>query len=126
MNRVVQAEGRIDLLICCAGYGISGAAEMTDPQDAHRQLDVNLYGMDAVVRAVVPQMRKQETGRIVLISSVAGMLPIPFQLWYSVSKAAINAYTLALQNELKPFGISVCAVLPGDISTGFTAARKKS
>ena len=60
------------------------------------------------------------------MSSIAAILPIPFQLWYSVSKAAINAYVLALQNELRPFGISVCAVMPGDISSGFTQARRKS
>ena len=71
-------------------------------------------------------MRAQGGGRIVCMSSIAGILPIPFQLWYSVSKAAINAYVLALQNEVRPFGISVCAVMPGDISSGFTSNRKKT
>ena len=71
-------------------------------------------------------MRAQGGGRIVNVSSVAAVTPIPFQAWYSVSKAGLNAYTLALANEVKPFGISVCAVLPGDIRTGFTAARDKS
>ena len=71
-------------------------------------------------------MRSQGGGRIVCMSSIAGILPIPFQLWYSVSKAAINAYVLALQNELRPFGITVCAVMPGDIASGFTDARVKS
>lgn len=60
------------------------------------------------------------------MSSIAGIVPIPFQLWYSVSKAAVIAYVLALQNEVKPFNIHVCAIMPGDISSGFTAARKKS
>ena len=60
------------------------------------------------------------------MSSIAGILPIPFQLWYSVSKAAIDAYVLALQNEVRPYGVSVCAVLPGDIRSGFTAARRKA
>ena len=60
------------------------------------------------------------------MSSIAGILPIPFQLWYSVSKAAIDAYVLALQNEVRPCKISVCAVLPGDIKSGFTAARRKN
>jgi short-subunit dehydrogenase len=70
-------------------------------------------------------MRGNGGGRIVNVSSVAGVLPIPFQTWYSVSKAAINAFSMALANEIKPFGISVCAVMPGDMKTGFTDARKK-
>ena len=70
-------------------------------------------------------MRKQGYGRIVNLSSVAGAIPIPFQTYYSASKAAINSYTMALANEVKPFGIQVCCVQPGDIRTGFTAARRK-
>jgi len=57
---------------------------------------------------------------------VAGALAIPFQAWYSISKAAVNALTMALANEVRPYGISVCCVMPGDIKTGFTAARQKS
>lgn len=123
---VERREGRIDILVCNAGFGISGAAEYTTPEDAHAQLELNLYGADRAARAVIPVMRAQGGGRIVCMSSIAGILPIPFQLWYSVSKAAINAYVLALQNEVRPFGISVCAVMPGDISSGFTANRKKT
>ena len=62
----------------------------------------------------------------ILLSSVAGAISIPFQTYYSASKAAINSYTMALANEVKPFGIQVCCVQPGDIRTGFTAARQKS
>lgn len=58
-------------------------------------------------------------------SSIAAIVPIPFQSWYSVSKAAINSYTMAVANEVKPFHITLCAVLPGDTKTGFTAARDK-
>lgn len=123
---VITREGHIDILVNNAGYGISGAAELTDSTDAHAQLELNLHGMDNVTRAVLPHMRKRRQGRIVCLSSVAGILPIPFQLWYSVSKAAVDAYVLALQNEVRPYGITVCAVLPGDIATGFTDARDKS
>ena len=124
--RILAERGRIDLLVCCAGFGISGAAEFTRPEDAHAQLETNLFGTDNLIRAVLPQMRTQKSGRIVCVSSVAGALPIPFQLWYSAGKAAVNAYTLALANEVRPFGITVCAVLPGDVATGFTGSRKKS
>lgn len=126
IDEVVSREGKIDILVNNAGYGISGAAEMTDSADSHAQLELNLHGMDNVTRAILPYMRERKSGRIVSVSSIAGILPIPFQLWYSVSKAAINAYVLALQNEVRPYGISVCAVMPGDIATGFTDARKKS
>lgn len=126
IGEIVDREGRIDILVNNAGFGISGAAELTDPAEAHAQLELNLFGMDRATRAVLPVMRRQGGGRIVCMSSIAAILPIPFQLWYSVSKAAINAYVLALQNEVRPFGITVCAVMPGDISTGFTDARRKS
>ena len=124
--KVIEKEGRIDLLVNNAGFGISGAAELTDTKDSHAQLELNVFGTDNVTRAVLPHMRAHGGGRIVCMSSIAGIVPIPFQLWYSVSKAAIIAYVLALQNEVKPFNISVCAIMPGDIASGFTDARKKS
>ena len=125
VERIIEAEGRIDILVNNAGFGISGAAETTDPAAAHRQMEVNLFGMDSVTRAVLPHMRARGSGRIVCLSSIAGILPIPFQLWYSVSKSAVASYCLALANEVRPFGITVCAILPGDIATGFTDARQK-
>lgn len=124
--QIISECGKLDIVINCAGYGISGTVEFTDPADSHRQLEVNLFGIDNVCRAVIPHMRTQGGGRIVNISSVAGVLPIPYQTWYSVSKAAINSYSLALNDEVRHFGISVCSVLPGDTATGFTAARNKS
>ena len=123
----VAAEcGTVDILVNCAGFGISGAVEFTEGADAKRQFDVNFFGMDNASRAVLPYMRRAGSGRIVNISSVAAVAPIPFQTYYSASKAAINAYSCALANEVKPCGVSVCAVMPGDIRTGFTDARKKS
>ncbi len=125
VNTVIHREGRIDILVLCAGMGISGAVEFTDIKESRRQIEVNLFGTDRVVRAALPYMREQRSGSIVIISSVAAVTPIPFQTWYSVSKAALNSYTLALMNEVRPFGIRVSAVLPGDIRTGFTDARRK-
>ncbi len=124
--RILKDVGRIDVLVCCAGSGISGAIEFTRSADAHAQMEVNLFGTDNCVRAVIPHMRERRSGRIILISSVAGIIPIPFQAWYSMSKAALISYTGALRNELRPFRIRVCSILPGDIATGFTAARSKS
>lgn len=124
--QILQREDHIDVLINNAGFGISGAVEFTGTEEAQRQLDVNFFGMVRMNRQVLPVMRKQGYGRIVNLSSVAGAIPIPFQTYYSASKAAINSYTMALANEVKPFGIQVCCVQPGDIRTGFTAAREKN
>lgn len=126
IDEVMQQEDHIDVLINNAGFGVSGAVEFTELADAKRQLDVNFFGMVNVCHAVLPIMRKAGRGRIVNTSSVAGVVPIPFQTFYSASKAAINSYTMSLANEVRPFGIQVCAVMPGDIRTGFTAARKKN
>lgn len=126
VGQILSREKRIDLLINCAGFGISGAVEFTELSDAKRQMDVNFFGMVNMNKAVLGTMRGQGSGRIVNISSVAAPVAIPFQTYYSASKAAINDYTCALANEVRPYGVSVCAIQPGDIQTGFTAARKKS
>ena len=124
--QVLDENGRIDILINNAGFGISGAVEFTETSDAQRLFDVNFFGMVRMNRAILPLMREQGHGRIVNLSSVAAPVPIPFQTYYSAGKAAVNSYTMALSNEVKPFGITVAAVMPGDIKTGFTAARKKN
>lgn len=126
IEQIMEKEGRIDILINCAGFGISGAVEFTESTDAKKQIDANFFGMVHVTKAVLPIMRKNKQGRIVNISSVAAIAPIPFQSYYSASKAAINAYSAALANEVKPYGISVTTILPGDIATQFTQARNKS
>ena len=126
IREVHAREGRLDILVNNAGFGISGAAEFTQNADAKHLLDVNLFGMVSATKAALPLMRAQGGGRNSRALRVAAPLAIPFQAWYSVSKAAVNAYTLALFNEVKQFGVSVCAVMPGDICTGFTKARQKS
>ena len=125
VEQIAAAEGRLDLVVHCAGFGISGAVEFTDTADAKRLFDTNFFGMVQVNKAAIAHLR-QTKGRIIHVSSVAAPVAIPFQTYYSCTKAAVNAYTLALANELRPFGISVCAVMPGDIRTGFTAAREKA
>ncbi len=125
VEQIMAAEGHIDILVNNAGFGISGAIEFTETEDAKKLFDVNFFGMVNMNHAVVPLMREAGHGRIVNLSSVAAPVPIPFQAYYSATKAAVNAYTMALANELRPFGVTVCAVMPGDIHTGFTAARKK-
>ena len=125
VQAILEKEGRIDVVVNCAGFGISGAVEFTELSEAKAQMDVNFFGMVNVNRAVLPEMRHCGGGRIVNISSVAAVAHIPFQTFYSATKAAIDSYTCALANEVRPFGITVTAVQPGDIRTGFTEARRK-
>ncbi len=123
---VFETENRLDLLINNAGMGISGAVEFTDPAQAHKIFDVNFFGTFLCCREALPYLRKTENSRIINLSSVAAPLSIPFQSFYSATKAAVNSFTLALCNEVRPFGIKVSAVMPGDVHTGFTAAREKN
>ena len=126
VQTVLRRSGDLDLLVNCAGFGISGAVEFTEPADAKKQMEVNFFGTVNMTRAVLGYMRERGNGKIVNISSVAAPAAIPFQAYYSASKAAINAWTAALANEVRPYGVTVTAVQPGDIKTGFTAAREKS
>ncbi len=125
VEEVVRREGRIDILINNAGFGISGAIEFTPAAEARHQFDVNFFGMVNMNLAVLPVMRENGGGRIINMSSVAAPIAIPFQAYYSASKSAVRTYSLALANEVRPFGIEVVTIMPGDIHTGFTAAREK-
>ena len=126
IQQIAAREKHIDIVINNAGFGISGAIEYTDTEEAKRQFDVNFFGMVRVNRAVLPIMHRQGYGRIINMSSVAAPIAIPFQAYYSASKAAVRTYSMALYSEVKPYGIEVCAIMPGDIATGFTAARRKN
>ena len=126
VKTVMDESGRIDLLVNNAGFGISGAVEFTETADAERLFDVLFFGIVRMNKAVLPIMREQGSGKIVNISSVAAVTPIPFQTYYSAAKSAVLSYSMALANEVKEFGIQVSAILPGDIKTGFTEARDKS
>lgn len=125
-RQIYEAEGRLDVLVNNAGFGISGAVEFTDPAAPKKLFDVNFFGAVNCIQCAVPYMRETGGGHIINLSSVAAPLSIPFQAFYSCSKAAVSNLSLALANELRPFHISVCAIMPGDTKTGFTAARKKN
>lgn len=126
VRRVVGEVGRVDLLVNSAGMGISGSVENTPTESAEKVFRVNVFGVVNLCQALLPVMRAQSGGRIVNIGSVAGELPIPFQTFYSATKSAVATYSRALAMEVRPFGIRVSCVLPGDTRTGFTAARVKN
>ncbi len=124
VDRVMEAEGRIDVFINNAGMGIGGPLEFSSLEDAQRQMDVNWMGMVRFLHFVIPVMRRQGYGKIICFSSIGGLMGLPFQGLYSASKFAIEGYCEALRLELKAFGIKVVVIEPGDFSTGFTAQRK--
>lgn len=122
---VQAAEGRIDVLVNNAGMGIGGPAEFTAEADVQLQMDTNFMGQVRFIRAVLPVMRRQGKGKILCLSSIGGVMGLPFQGFYSASKFALEGFCEALQIEVRPQGIQVVLIEPGDFSTGFTAARIK-
>lgn len=124
VGEIYGKEGRIDVLISNAGMGIAGPLEFTSIDDVQHQMDVNFFGMVRVVQAVLPIMRNQKSGRIICVSSIAGIIGLPFQGVYSASKFAIEGYCLALRTEVKPHNVEVVLVNPGDFSTNFTRNRR--
>jgi len=123
VREVIAAEGRIDVLINCAGMGIGGALENFSAEETQRQFDTNFFGMTRVVRMVLPFMRSAKSGKIINISSIGGLMGLPFQGHYSAAKYAVEGYSEALSIEVKPYHINVVVVNPGDFRTGFTSSR---
>lgn len=124
VNYILDREGTIDILINNAGFGIAGSVEDTTAEEALKQFDTNFFGVLRVCRNVIPVMRQNHRGLIINIGSVAGLISIPFQSMYSASKYALEAMSETLRIELKPFGINVTLIEPGDTKTGFTGSRQ--
>ena len=122
---VVDEYGRIDAVVASAGWGLAGAVEQTPIAEAKAQLETNFWGCVRVVQAVLPTMRRQGSGRIVLISSIGGVIGLPFQAFYSASKFALEGYGEALAYEVAPYGIQVSLVQPGNVRTDFTQSRRR-
>lgn len=118
------AEGGLGIVLNCAGMGIAGPAEDTFEEAVRAQFEVNYFGTLRVNRLVLPYFRAQGKGLVLVMSSVAGRVPIPYQSHYSSSKYALDAYVEALRMETRPFGIRAALIEPGDTKTGFTAARR--
>jgi NAD(P)-dependent dehydrogenase (short-subunit alcohol dehydrogenase family) len=124
VTAVLERAGGIDALVAAAGWGLAGAVESSSVEEAKAQLETNFWGCVRVVQQVLPAMRQQGGGRIVLVSSIGGAIGIPFQAFYSASKFALEGFGESFAYEVAPFGIEVTLVQPGNVKTDFTDSRR--
>lgn len=124
LDRITRDHGRLDAVVNCAGYSLGGPVEETSDGQARRQFDANFHGLATVCRLVAQGFRQARAGRIVNVGSLAGHVPMAFQAYYAASKAAVGMFTRALRLELLPYGVTTVLIEPGDVATGFTAARQ--
>ena len=123
LARILEREGRIDVLVNNAGLGIAGPVEELSIDDVQRVLDTNVVGVLRVCQAVLPHMRRQGSGRIINISSIGSEIGLPYRGLYSASKAAVDRLTEALRTELAPYGVQACVLQPGGVRTDINKNR---
>ncbi len=124
IDTILVKESKIEVLINNAGFGIAGTIEHTSIDKAKEQFDTNFFGAVRLIKLVLPIMRKQDSGFIINISSIGGLIGLPFQSMYSASKFAIEGFTESLHKELYSSNIKITLVEPGDFKTGFTSKRE--
>ena len=120
---IISKEGKLDILVNNAGMGITGPIEDTPSKEMRAVFDTNFFGAIEVMKAVLPQMRKQHKGLIINVTSIAGYMGLPFRGMYSATKGALELVTEAVRMEVKNFGIEVTCVAPGDFATNIAARR---
>lgn len=123
INTIVQQEGKIDVLVNNAGMGITGPIEDTPTNEMQKVFNTNFFGAIDVMKAVLPIMRKQQSGKIINITSIAGYMGLPYRGIYSATKGALELVTESTRMEVKEFGIDVVAVAPGDFATNIASGR---
>ncbi|MGB5553385.1 MAG: SDR family oxidoreductase [Flavobacteriaceae bacterium] len=123
VSQLILKEGRLDVLINNAGIGITGPIEETPHEEILKTFDTNFHGPLHMIKAVLPQMRKQNAGLIINITSIAGYMGLPYRGIYSASKGALGLATEAIRMETKDFGIHMTTLAPGDFATNIAAGR---
>jgi short-subunit dehydrogenase len=123
IDYVLEKSGKIDVVINNAGVGITGPIEEIPMQEIKNNFETNFFGPISVIQAILPQMRKQKSGLIINITSIAGYMGLPFRGIYSASKGALELITESLNMEVKPFGINITNVAPGDFATNIASGR---
>jgi short-subunit dehydrogenase len=123
VNKIIENERRLDILINNAGMGITGPIEETPTKEMRNVFDTNFFGPIDVIKAVLPQMRAQKSGLIINVTSIAGYMGLPYRGIYSATKGALEIVTEAIRMEVKNFGIEVTNVAPGDFATNIASGR---
>ncbi len=123
VNDVIEQAGRLDLVVCNAGFGVFGAIEDTPTADMIAQFQTNVFGVHRVCRATLPYLRQRKISRLIVVGSIAGIVGLPYQGMYSASKFALEGYCEVLRLELRGSPVRVVLIQPGDFATGFTASR---
>jgi NAD(P)-dependent dehydrogenase (short-subunit alcohol dehydrogenase family) len=123
VKAIIEIEGKLDVVINNAGAGITGAIEEIPETEIRANFDTNFFGPINVIKAVLPQMRKQHSGLIINITSIAGYMGLPYRGVYSASKGALELLTEAFRMELKDFNIKMTNIAPGDFATNIAAGR---
>ena len=123
VSQIMSEAGKIDVLINNAGVGITGPIEETPDDEIKKAFDTNYFGPLNVIKAVLPEMRKNNGGLIINITSIAGYMGLPYRGIYSASKGALELTTEAFRMELKDFNINMTNVAPGDFATNIAAGR---
>lgn len=126
VEHILNREGRLDVLVNNAGFGIAGSVEDTSIEECKSQFETNFFGAVRMCRDVLPIMRAQGSGMILNISSLAGKVAVPFQSAYSASKFALEGFTDSLRIEVYSYGIRVVLLEPGDLKTEFTSNRQRT
>jgi NAD(P)-dependent dehydrogenase (short-subunit alcohol dehydrogenase family) len=121
--QVIAASGRLDILVNNAGVGITGPLEEIPTLEMKNHFDTNFFGPIEVMKLVLPQMRKQGSGLIINITSIAGYMGLPYRSLYSASKGALELITESLRMEVKSFGIHITNIAPGDFATNIASSR---
>ncbi len=116
--------GEIDMLITCAGYGVSGAIELLNESETKKQFDVNFFGTANACKYAIPMMKKN--GKIIIIASATAIFPLPFKAYYCASKSAVDSFAHSLRMELSKTSIQVTSICPGDVKTNFSNNRVKN
>ena len=126
VETIIDKEGRLDILINNAGVGITGPIEEIPEAEIKANFETNFFGPINVIKSVLPQMRKQKSGLIINVTSIAGYMGLPYRGIYSASKGALELLTEAFRMELIDFNIKMTNVAPGDFATNIAAGRYHS
>lgn len=124
LAEVYKEYGEFDMLITCAGYGVSGAIELLSEEETKKQFDVNFFGTANTCKYAISKMK--ENGKMIIIASATALFPLPFKAYYCASKAAVDSFARSLRMELSQTKIQVTSICPGDIRTNFSKNRVKN